>query len=129
MDLEIQHVEVHVSSIEKSKEFYVGKLGLEVLEEIPALNLIALKAGGVRISIFGGYEPNANPFEKRASTHVIFRTANLEHTVEELKAKGVEFKGEIFEAPGFIRDIATTDPDGNVIELAQYLRDPLKKEN
>lgn len=52
MDLEIQHVEVHVSSLEKAKEFYVGKLGLEVLEEIPALNLVALKAGGVHISIF-----------------------------------------------------------------------------
>lgn len=49
--------------------------------------------------------------------------------MEALKAKAVVFAGEIFEAPGFIRDIATTDPDGNVIEIAQYLRDPLKKAN
>jgi len=30
-------------------------------------------------------------------------------TLQELKKQGVEFKGEIFEEPGFIRDIATTD--------------------
>ncbi len=129
MNLEIQHIEVHVSSLDKAREFYVDKLGLEVIEETPALNLFSVKAGGVRISIFGGYEPNTNPFEKKASTHIIFRTENIEQTIEELKKRGVEFKGEIFEAPGFIRDIATTDPDGNIIEIAQYLRDPLKKVN
>ena len=127
MNLEIQHVEVHVSSLDNARAFYVDKLGLEVIEETPTLNLFSVRAGGVRISIFGGYEPNTNPFEKKASTHIIFRTDNIEQTIERLKKRGVEFKGEIFEAPGFIRDIATTDPDGNVIEIAQYLRDPLKK--
>jgi predicted enzyme related to lactoylglutathione lyase len=127
MNLQLQHVEIHVSSVEKAKEFYVTKLGLEILEEIPALNLLALKAGGVRISIFGGYEPDTDPFGKKASTHIILRTDDIQKTKEELTKRGVEFKGEIFEAPGFIRDIATTDPDGNVIEIAEYLRDPLKK--
>lgn len=129
MNLEIQHVEVHVASLEKAREFYVNKLGLEVIEETPALNLFSVRAGGVCISIFGGYEPNASPFEKKASTYMIFRTDNIEQTMEGLKKRGIEFKGEIFEAPGFIRDISTTDPGGNVIEIAQYLRDPLKKVN
>jgi predicted enzyme related to lactoylglutathione lyase len=127
MNLQLQHVEIHVSSLEKAKDFYVTKLGLEILEEIPSLNLLAVKAGAVRISIFGGYEPNPNPFEKKAGTHIILRTENIETTKEELTKRGVVFKGEIFEAPGFIRDIATTDPDGNVIEIAEYQRDPLKK--
>ena len=125
MQLEIQHVEVHVSSLEKAKAFYADKLELEILDEMPELNLLALTAGNVRISIFGGYEPNLNA-EKKTGTHLIFRTENLAETIEKLKAKGVTFKGEVFEAPGFIRDIATTDPDGNIIEFAKYLRDPLK---
>lgn len=125
MQLEIQHVEVHVSSVEKAKAFYVGQLGLEILDEMPELNLLALKAGNVRISIFGGYEPNLNA-EKKIGTHLIFCTSNLDETIEKLKAKGVTFKGEVFEAPGFIRDIATADPDGNIVEFAEYLRDPLK---
>jgi glyoxylase I family protein len=127
MNLQLHHVEIHVSSVEKAKEFYVTKLGLEILEEIPALNLLALKAGSVRISIFGGYEPDRDPFAKKAGTHIILRTDDIQKTKEELTKRGVVFKGEIFEAPGFIRDIATTDPDGNVIEIAEYLRDPLKK--
>ena len=125
MQLEIQHVEIHVSSVEKAKAFYADKLELEILDEMPEINLLALKAGNVRISIFGGYEPNLNA-ERKTGTHLIFRTSNLLETIEKLKAKGVIFKGEVFEAPGFIRDIATTDPDGNIIEFAEYLRDPLK---
>ena len=43
----------------------------------------------------------------------------MQSEVQELKKQGVEFKGKIFEAPGFIIDIATTDLDSNVIEIAQ----------
>src|SRR6478736_2970154 len=125
MQLEIQHVEVHVSSVEKARLFYVDQLGLEILDEMQELNLLALKAGNVRISIFGGFEPNLNQ-EKKTGTHLIFRTNNLDETIEKLKTKGVTFKGEVFEAPGFICGIATSDPDGNIVEFAEYLRDPLK---
>jgi catechol 2,3-dioxygenase-like lactoylglutathione lyase family enzyme len=125
MDLQLQHVELHVSSLKEAKDFYVTKLGLELLEERPELNLFAVKAGGVRLSVFGGYERTI-PSKKATGTHLILRTSNLEETIATLKKRGVVLDGEIFEAPGFIRDIVTEDPDGNVIEIAQYLRDPLK---
>lgn len=127
MDLTIQHIEIHVSSLERAKEFYADKLGLEVIEELPHLNLLALKAGDVRVSIFGGFQSDVNLPERRTGTHIIFRTKNLENAIKELQDRGVKFLGDVFEAPGFIRDIATTDPDGNIIEIAQYLRDPLSK--
>ena len=126
MNLEIQHVEIHVSSRERAFGFYVDKLGLELIEETPELNLFSVKAGGVRISIFSGYEPNTNPHEKKASTHIIFRTEDIGKTVVELTKRGLVFNTEIFEAPGFLKGIETADPDGNIIEIAQYLRDPLK---
>ena len=129
MTLEIQHIEVHVSSIDEAKIFYVDKLGLKLIEAMPSLNLFSVKAGAVRISVFGGYEPKPEGADKRAGTHMIFRTDNIEETIEALKAKGVEFDGDLYEAPGFIRGIATRDPDGNVIEIAQYLRDPLKNKS
>ncbi len=127
MDLIIQHVEVHVSSIEQAKQFYVDQLGLEVLEERPELNLLALKAGSVRVSIFGGFEKSENPGDKKTGTHIIFRTENIEETVKELRDRGTVFTGDVFEAPGFIRGIALMDPDRNVIEIVEYLRDPLAK--
>lgn len=129
MNLEIQHIEVHVSSFEKAKDFYVSKLGLEIIEETPALNLFSVKAGNVRISIFAGYEPKLDGADKKASTHIIFKTDNIFKTIEELTRRGVVFKGELFEAPGFIKGITTADNDGNIIEIAEYLRDPLKKKN
>lgn len=125
MDLSIQHCEVHVTSIGKVRDFYTNKLGLPVLDDMPELNLLAVKAGSVRLSIFGGYAPKAEGDEERCGCHVIFRTDDLEATIDELSARGVVFQGEFTEAGGFIRDIATTDPDGNRIEIAQYLRDPL----
>lgn len=125
MELELQHVEVHVTSLDAAREFYVDKLGLPVLDDLPELSLLAVRAGPVRISIFGGFDPLAEGDTAKAGTHLIFRTHDLERTIEKLRGRGIEFTGEIVEAGGFIRDIATIDPDGNVVEFAQYLRDPL----
>jgi catechol 2,3-dioxygenase-like lactoylglutathione lyase family enzyme len=125
MKWELQHVEVHVSSIAAAREFYVGKLGMEVIDEIPALNLIAVRAGSVRISIFGGFVRDPARMPNSVGTHIILRTTDLERSISDLQSRGLVFADEIVEAPGFMRDIATFDPDGNRIEIAQYLRDPL----
>ena len=129
MNLKIQHVEVHVSSLSVAKEFYVSKLGLEVLEEIPPINIMALRAGNVRISVFGGFEPDLKRDPKKAAAHFVFRTDDIEATYETLKSRGITFEKEITEAPGFVRFLTTYDPDGNKIEFGQYLRDPLEKRN
>jgi predicted enzyme related to lactoylglutathione lyase len=126
MNLNLQHIEVHVSSLEKAREFYITILGLELIEETPALNLFSVKAGGVRISIFGGYDANTIRHEKMTGTHIIFRTDDILKTKNELLARGHTLNGEMFEAPGFIKGFNTADPDGNIIEIAEYLRDPLK---
>jgi catechol 2,3-dioxygenase-like lactoylglutathione lyase family enzyme len=125
MNLELHHVEVHVTAIERAREFYVDALGLPVLDDMPELNLLAVRAGPVRISIFGGYSPRDDTDSDKPGTHLIFRTDNLEQTIERLRERGVDFSGSIVEAGDFMRDIATTDPDGNVIEFAEYSRDPL----
>jgi predicted enzyme related to lactoylglutathione lyase len=126
MNLEIQHIEVHVSSLENAKDFYVTKLGLNIIEETPTLNQFSVKAGGVRVSIFAGYQKNIDANENITSTHIIFKTDDIVKVKNDLINKGVQLKGDIFEAPGFLKCITTADPDGNIIEIAEYLRDPLK---
>lgn len=125
MDLAVQHVETHVTSIDRARDFYVNKLGLPVLDDMPELNLLAVRAGSVRISLFAGYEPRSDGDDRKCGSHLILRTHNLDETIEELTGRGVVFHGDVVEAGGFIRDIATSDPDGNIIEIAEYLRDPL----
>lgn len=125
MDLEVQHVEIHVSSLENARVFYSGMLGLELLDDVPDLDMFAVRAGGVRLSVFGGYEPLSGA-DRACGSHVIFRVPDLAMAIRELSDRGVVFTGDVLEAGDFMRDIATRDPDGNVVEFAEYLRDPLQ---
>ncbi len=56
---------------------------------------------------------------------MIFRTKNVEETVQVLRKKGITFSSEIMEASGFMKFISLCDPDNNPVMLGQYLRDPL----
>ncbi|MBC7935359.1 MAG: VOC family protein [Rhizobacter sp.] len=125
LNLSIQHVEIRVSSLEAAKDFYANKLGLQVIEEIPAISLLALKAGSVRLSIFGGFRKQAASMDDLTNTHVVFRTKNISETMIELQSRGLNFPEGIKEAPGFIRFISLQDPDGNLIEIGEYLREPV----
>lgn len=126
MQLTIQHIELRVTSIEKVRGFYIDVLEFEVLDDMPELDLLALKAGDVRLSIFGGYEKASGDVRRSCGAHLILRTDDLEGTIATLKEKGVQFPYEIVEAGDFMRDIEIADPEGNIIEIAEYLRDPLE---
>lgn len=125
MELEIKHVEIQTTNLKKAKDFYVNMLGLEVIEENPKINLLAVKAGPVRISIFAGFE-KLDRSENQTGIQLIFKTADIEQLIKKLTSKGMIFNTKISEAPGFCKYIVTKDPDGNIVEFAEYLRDPLK---
>ncbi len=129
MNLTTQHIEVRCSSLDKAKDFYLHKLGLELISNLPELGLFAVKAGSIRISFFEGYIPRKKQHDQLTGSHIIFRTENLDETIEELVRRGIEFTGEIVEAGGFMRDIAIRDPDGNIIEIAEYFVDPLAEQD
>lgn len=56
---------------------------------------------------------------------IILRTDNIEAAKAELVGNGITLAQDIVEAPGFMRFFTIEDPDGNVIHVGQYLRDPL----
>lgn len=113
-------MELKTRSLTAARAFYVDQLGLRVVQEASAIKLLALTAGGLRLSIF---ETDAAIADHAA--HVIYRTDDLEKMRAELSARGVTFEGEVREAPGFMRYLVTRDPDGRPVEIAQYLREPL----
>jgi hypothetical protein len=45
-------------------------------------------------------------------------------TVEELQLAGIEV-GDVNCVPGFLTYVQLKDPSGNLIEVAEYIRDPL----
>ncbi|MBC7935806.1 MAG: VOC family protein [Rhizobacter sp.] len=97
--LSIQRVEIRVSSLEAAKDFYTKKLGLQVIEEIPAIRLLALKAGSVRLPIFGGFRKQQARMDGETNTQVVFITNNIFETMIELQSRGLNFAEELKKHP------------------------------
>ena len=92
----IHHVAIIVSDYERAKEFYVGKLGFQVLRENYQARRgsykLDLKAGDQELEVF--YMPGApkrvtNP-EACGLRHLCFRVERVEEAVLELAALGIE---------------------------------------
>jgi catechol 2,3-dioxygenase-like lactoylglutathione lyase family enzyme len=120
---EIRHVVLNASDIKKTREFYVKKLGLPLLEDFP--NLFVFRSGDVRVSVFGGGKKLNLKKGPTPNLKLMFAVEDLAGILKKLKRRKVRFLGDVTEAPGFMRFICLADPDNNVLFLAQYLRDPL----
>jgi catechol 2,3-dioxygenase-like lactoylglutathione lyase family enzyme len=123
MELNCQHAVIRVTDVAAAKDFYVNKLGLKLIEE--AGNFFAAKAGGVRLSVFGGCEKTEPSEEAKTGVSLIFRTDNLDAFAKELASKGVNHFGDIVDIPNFHKFMEYEDPDGNVFFLAQYYVEPI----
>ena len=120
----IHHIAIIVSDYEVSKDFYVNKLGFQIVRENyrPERNdwKLDLKVNETtELEVFGAKNPPARVTRPEAAglRHLAFFTDNIEETVAELKEKGImtepirvdEFSGEKF--------TFFADPDGLPIEL------------
>lgn len=121
---QIHHIAIIVSDYEASKDFYVNKLGFQIVRENyrPERNdwKLDLKVNETtELEIFGVKNPPARVTRPEAAglRHLAFFTDNIEETVAELKEKGIvtepiridEFSGKKF--------TFFADPDGLPIEL------------
>lgn len=121
---QIHHIAIIVSDYEVSKDFYVNKLGFQIVRENyrPERNdwKLDLKVNETtELEIFGVKNPPARVTRPEAAglRHLAFFTDNIEETVAELKEKGIvtepirvdEFSGKKF--------TFFADPDGLPIEL------------
>ena len=121
---QIHHIAIIVSDYEASKDFYVNKLGFQIIRENyrPERNdwKLDLKVNeATELEIFGVKNPPARVTRPEAAglRHLAFFTDNIEKIVAELKEKGIvtepirvdEFSGEKF--------TFFADPDGLPIEL------------
>lgn len=120
----IHHIAIIVSDYEASKDFYVNKLGFQIVRENfrPERKdwKLDLKINETtELEIFGVENPPARVTRPEAAglRHLAFFTDNIEKIVAELKEKGIvtepirvdEFSGKKF--------TFFADPDGLPIEL------------
>ncbi len=123
MELKLQHAVIRVTSIDAAREFYLNKLGLELLED--SGNFFAAKAGAVRFSFFAGYEKPEVSEDPKTGVSLIFRVDDLENYSKELKLKGILPLGDVIDIPNFHKFLEYEDPDGNVFFLAEYHKEPV----
>ena len=93
----IHHVAIICSDYEKSKAFYVDKLGFEVVRETlrgeRASYKLGLRVGGAyQIELFSFPHPPARLSMPEASglRHIAFEVDNVQETARNLTAKGIQ---------------------------------------
>jgi catechol 2,3-dioxygenase-like lactoylglutathione lyase family enzyme len=112
----IDHVYYWTRDMERAVAFYRDVLQLE-LGRRAGDEWAEFDAGRVRLALHRTEEPTLPP-----SGTVVFRVADLDEAKWRLGQRGVVFDGHESEVPGFARFATFHDPDGNPIQLIEYLR-------
>ncbi len=120
---QIHHVAIIVSDYEVSKDFYVNKLGFEIIRENYRESRndykLDLKLGSCELEIFAikGSPKRASYPEACGLRHLAFKVENMEDVVKELNLIGIET--EPMRVDEFTNKKMTffKDPDGLPLEL------------
>ena len=92
----IHHTAIIVSDFEKSKDFYVNKLGFEVIGEVDRperkSKILYLDANNAMIELFSFSKPPKRLAWPEACglRHLAFEVDNIEETIEKLNKLGIE---------------------------------------
>ncbi len=105
----------YVSNLEKAAEFYEETLGLEKKYEYSSY--VGFECGGVEIGLI--LKVTEGQKVSPASPSVEFLVDDVEKVYKELKNKGVKLFKELHEETWGGKQATFTDPDGNILEIAQ----------
>jgi catechol 2,3-dioxygenase-like lactoylglutathione lyase family enzyme len=130
------HVAIRVPDYDETIRFYTNKLGFQLEAEwtlgdaVPGLRLAYVRLGAFMIEVIGDAEPAPVPatvdigahLSRSGYIHLCLRVEDLDGTLAELEARGVEIFAEPFDVEPIGQRLALIkDNSGNVIELAQAL--------
>lgn len=121
----LDHLVLTVKDIAKTVEFYTMVLGMQ--KEIFKQNRVALKFGSQKINLHqlgAEFEPKAyNVKEGSADLCFVTQTSvtDFKIHIESLGVKVIEGPIKRTGAVGEINSIYVRDPDGNLIEIANYM--------
>jgi catechol 2,3-dioxygenase-like lactoylglutathione lyase family enzyme len=112
----IDHVYHWTRDMERAVTFYRDVLGLPLANRA-GNEWAEFQAGPVRLALHGTEEPSLP-----ASGTVVFKVNDLDEARWALQERGVVFDGEESEVAGLARFATFHDPDGNPMQLIEYLR-------
>jgi len=108
-------VTLYVSDLKRAAKFYEETLGLEKKYEFSSY--VGFECGGVEIGLIP--KPKDAHIVSAASPSVEFLVDNVDKARSELERKGVKFVKELHDETWGGRQATFTDPDGNILEVAQ----------
>lgn len=111
----IDHVYYWTRDMDRAVAFYGEVLGLPLTQRA-GNEWAEFQAGGVRFALHGTDEevlPSGGT--------VVFRVSGLDEARWALQQRGAVFDGHEAEVPGFARFSTIHDPDGNPVQLIEYL--------
>ena len=122
--IQINHLAVHVSSLERSVDFYKNVIGLKQADEPFKDGLHAWFEMGDNSTLHLIEELEATPpMEKSKTNHLCFSVGDLDFFIQNLKSYDCSFEnwagdiGVINVRPDGIRQIFFRDPDGYWLEV------------
>jgi catechol 2,3-dioxygenase-like lactoylglutathione lyase family enzyme len=113
--LGIDHVYYWTRDMDRAVAFYGDVLGLPLIHR-SGDEWAEFRAGAVRFAIHGTDEAQVPP-----GGTVVFRVEDLDAARWSLQQRGVGFDGHEAEVAGFARFTTFHDPDGNPVQLIEYL--------
>jgi lactoylglutathione lyase len=123
---DIAHIGVVVKDAERSKNFYCGVLGCEVIETHTdeRLKAVFLRAGNGTLELLQYSEQENTVRGAGVADHIAFRVSDIESTIEVLKENGIVL---LFSEPrvvmgGTKKIMFFLGPDGERLELVQDLK-------
>jgi catechol 2,3-dioxygenase-like lactoylglutathione lyase family enzyme len=111
----IDHVYYWTRDMDRAVAFYGEVLGLPMANRAGD-EWAEFGAGPVRLALHGTEERSLPP-----SGTVVFRVDDLDEARWALQQRGVAFDGQESEVPGVARFTTIRDPDGNPVQLIEYL--------
>lgn len=121
----VHHVAIIVSDYRKSREFYVDKLGFQVIRENYREDRrdwkLDLRCGDLELEIFGqSWAPERPGYPEACGLrHLAFRVEDIEGTVKELESLGIECEDIRLDTYTGKKMTFFHDPDGLPLELHQ----------
>ena len=107
-------ITVATKDIDAAVSFYGGVLGLEELKRWGQMPAVEFETGNLTIAVM---QSDAFGLDFQANNHPIeLRVDDFEAAQEELRSRGVEFKGETIDS-GFCCQAFFEDPDGNTLGI------------
>jgi catechol 2,3-dioxygenase-like lactoylglutathione lyase family enzyme len=103
----LSHLFIHVSDLSRTRQFYVGQLGLSVLAEENGY----LRIGGDN-GFHMGVEERGPAEIGAAGIEIVIRVDDVDSVFEHLSADGVRFVSPPQDMPWGMRHAWLTDPDG-----------------